>query len=330
MLNSETGMQTLNFEPARLALYTRREDDASKCPNEALPLPPEMLQLFEELTGWVVEFEETPSSFKDRQLPSMDERVAEGSISIVDMSTAWPAKKPTAHRAKCDQFVGHLQDLMVELQQTKARLVKSQSQLESYSPGLVDDEEAMLVDSFIPRYDDSDWDNDFEVAEVTDAVEQPTFDVGGNHDSNAVDPPFEGWRLGGAPGMVGGRYVDWSLSAEERINLTIGQIETLELPHEGEAVLTVDPLTNEYLVSGDEGFDFYIYDQKNQNLTTVEATTQYRQLKPSQMLILSTSNNLSKFRRRRDVALDGSLDEVVSTLKKIVGSAEQFLVLKRG
>jgi hypothetical protein len=323
MMNSENGMQTLDFQPTRLALHTRREGDSASCPSEALPLPPQMLELFEQLTGWVVEFQETPASFKNRQLPSMDEKVAEGSIAIVDMSPAWPAKKPTAHRAKCDQFVGCVQEMLVELQQTKARLLKAQSQLESYSPGSVDDDEAELVDSFIPRYNDSDWDNEFEV------VADPSVHISSDPNPAAVDPPFEGWRLGGAPGMFGGRYVDWNLSGDERINLILGQIETLETLHEGEAVLTVDPLTNEYFVSGDEGFDFYIYDQKNQNLATVEATTQYRQLKPSQMLILSTSTKLSKLRRHRDVSLEGSLDEVVATLQKIVGATEQFLVLKR-
>ena len=84
-----------------------------------------------------------------------------------DMSAAWPARKPTAHRAKCDQLVAHLDALVSDLQATKAKLAKTQSLLEAHAPGTVEDDEAELVDCFVPRYVeeewDREWDDDFEL-----------------------------------------------------------------------------------------------------------------------------------------------------------------------
>lgn len=338
MLQPETFLQTQAFVPTRLSICAESTSAEDRCPEAQQPLPSEMLDLFEQLTGWVIEFQESKTSFRNRQLPSMIEQVAEGSLSIVDMSAAWPPRKPTAHRAKCDQFVGFLESLVTELQETKARLAKTQSILEAHVPGSVEDEDAMLVDSFVPRYDDVDLDDcldpddDFEFVDELNREE----DVGELNDGpireesvRAVDPPFDGWHFSGAPGIVDGRYVDWNLSSDERINLVIGQIETLESPVEGEAVLTVDPLTNEYMLSGDEGFDFFIFDQKNQHISSVEATNQFRQLKSSQLVIVSTSWSLSSFVADIDFKLEGSLDQIANDLRELVGEEEQVLVLGR-
>ena len=66
--------------------------------------------------------------------PLTDSIAGQGTFSIVDMSAQWPARKPTAHRAKCDQFVEHLDGLVSELQETKLKLAETQSLLEAHSP----------------------------------------------------------------------------------------------------------------------------------------------------------------------------------------------------
>ncbi len=181
------------------------------------------------------------------------------------MSAQWPARKPTAHRAKCDQFIAHLDALVSELQETKLKLAETQSLLEAHSPGAVEDQDAVLFDCFVPRYpaeenclDESD---DFELNEKL------LNDVS----VSAVDPPFDGWRMGGSPGAVADRYIDWQLDNNEQISLIVGQFLSPEDANDCQARLTVDPLTHEYSLSGGEQFDFYLYDQQNCRLTIVEA-----------------------------------------------------------
>ena len=118
----------------------------------ATPLPVKMLQIFEEITGWGIGFEESKSSFQNRQSVSHTATAAQGRFSIADMSAQWPARTPTAHRAKCDQFIAHLDALVSELQETKLKLAETQSLLEAHCPGTVEDQDAVLFDCFVPRY----------------------------------------------------------------------------------------------------------------------------------------------------------------------------------
>lgn len=287
------------------------------------PLPAEMLQVFEEITGWVIGFDEFHSSYRNRQLPSQRLSPPQGTFSIVDMSADWPARKPTAHRAKCDQFVDHLDTLVCELQETKEKLAQTQSLLEAHSPGTVKDDEAELFDCFVPRYAekgwDRVWDDDFEINE----------ELANDASARAVDPPFEGWRMAGSPGVVDGRYVDWKLSADEQIEMFAGQTSS----HDGddrEAKLTVDPLTHEYVLSGDEDIDFFLYDQKCGYLSLMERSSGYRQLKSQDMVVTSTSNQLRDFvGTGQNLVLKGDLEEMAEQLAGLLEDDEKLLVLRR-
>ena len=289
------------------------------------PLPTEMLQVFEQITGWVVGFDESKSSFQNRQLHSQAPSLIQGTFSIVDMSAKWPARKPTAHRAKCDQFVEHLDTLVSELQATKAKLAQTQSLLEAHSPGSVEDDEAELFDCFVPRYPDQEWDRewdeDFEINE----------DLLNDASTRAVDPPFDGWRMGGSPGVVNGRYVDWKLSDEEQIEMYVGQSSTPKAAMHREAKLTVDPLTHEYFLIGDEYFDFFLYDQECGRLSLIERSAGYRQLTSRNLVILTTSNKLRKFVGADEtLMLTGDVEDISEQLAGFLEEKEPLLVLKRG
>jgi hypothetical protein len=289
------------------------------------PLPTEMLQVFEQITGWVVGFGESKSSFQNRQLPSQTPSLVQGTFSIVDMSAQWPARKPTAHRAKCDQFVEHLDALVSELQATKAKLDQTQSLLEAHSPGSVEDDEAELFDCFVPRYVDQDWDREWD----------EDFEINGDllndTSTRAVDPPFEGWRMGGSPGVVSGRYVDWKLSDDEQIEMFVGQSSTPEAAMHRVAKLTVDPLTHEYVLTGDEEFDFFLYDQECGRLSLIVHSAGYRQLTSRNLVILTTSNKLRKFvGADQTLVLTGDVEDISQQLARLLEEEEQLLVLKRG
>lgn len=315
-------LQTETYMPApQLSLFTATDQDQDECPSSLCPLPQEMLEIFEQMTGWVVRFNESKSSYRHRQLPSMIPQLASGDFEITDMSAHWPAQKPTAHRGKCDQFVGFLNALVTDLHQTRCELASTQSILESYAPGSVEDDDTIVSDSFIPRYSDKDR---------SAAESELATTVGHSENNHAVDPPFDGWRLDGAPGFVDGKYVDWKLSEDECINLIIGQVETPEDPTEAEAILKIDPLTNEYFLSGDAELNFLIYDQRNRHLTRVEPTNRFRQLKPSQMIILSTSNRLTDFADRTDTRpIPDTFGKVTKRIADFLGDSEHYLVLKR-
>jgi len=113
----------------------------------------QLLELFEEITGWESKFEESNSSFKHRSQPGMAAEPAQGTFSIIDMSADWPANKLTSHRGKCDQIVGLISDLVSDLQAAKLELSKTRSALAAYSVEPVADPEEVLVDSFVPKYD---------------------------------------------------------------------------------------------------------------------------------------------------------------------------------
>ena len=284
------------------------------------PLPAEMLQLFEEITGWVIGFEESKSSHASRQLSSSSS--AEGTLSIVDMSAAWPARKPTAHRAKCDQLVAHLDALVSDLQATRANLAKTQSLLEAHTPGAVEDDEAELFDCFVPRYVeeelDQDWDDDFEL----------NHELINDDSTRAVDPPFEGWRMGGAPGTVDGRYVDWKLSDDEQIEMFVGYSESHQLVQRG-AKLTVDPLTHEFVLSGDEDFNFYRYNQSTGKLSIVERSTGFQRLTSNDLILTSTSKVLKHLiGPDQNLLLTGDVEDSAAQLATLLADEEQLLVLK--
>lgn len=94
-----------------LRVIPASEIDDRDVPPAQLPIPADLVDAFADATGWVIGFEETTASYLDRASSESNEPTG-GTLKIVDMCANWPAKTPTAHRAKCDRFVESLNRLV--------------------------------------------------------------------------------------------------------------------------------------------------------------------------------------------------------------------------
>jgi len=119
ILNSLVGASnesTVIFNPKsseqpQLGLFVPAEEETVDAPEVELPIPAELVDAFAQATGWVIGFEETTDSFRDR-VANGSSRPSGGRLKIIDMSPAWPAKTATAHRAKCDRVVDLLNGML--------------------------------------------------------------------------------------------------------------------------------------------------------------------------------------------------------------------------
>ena len=238
-----------------------QDDKQAAVINDDVPSPVSLkfFELFEELTGWRAEFQESRDSMLRRQMTGMENEPPQGTISIVDMSASWPANKPTCHRQKCDELIAELDVILTELNSTRAELKRARSALAGFAPTEVAQSEE-VVDSFVPRDVNSRdrWDDDkLDPAEVEIELEVDTdFDVCQDiGESTLVKPPFEGWSLGGATGIAGSIYVDWRVNSKEQISITVGRIESDLGVGDSESIVQVDPLSNEYFLSDEKGLN---------------------------------------------------------------------------
>ncbi len=170
--------ETCLFVP-QLGVFSGSHDDAEQADQpdtDNLPLPAEMLTLFEQITGWIVAVDETPSGSKPQRQFEAESSASSGSEADVqtvlqttgqsahrsaapielatrDISANWPAGRPTGHRAKCDQFLGLLGKLVSQLHVAQVELTRAQSSLAAIDPTTFsDDDKAILIDSFIPQW----------------------------------------------------------------------------------------------------------------------------------------------------------------------------------
>jgi hypothetical protein len=265
-----------------------------------------LLGLFEEITGWKAEFHESNSSLQCRKSSSSKSEPAQGTFSIVDMSENWPAKKPTSHRAKCDQFIGLLDRFVAEHQSAEVELNRIQSALLALDV-TADIEDDDLVDSFVPKFrplPSPEAESSVSVDTDDDALSDDDFEVHqhvSDTSSSLVCPPFDGWSLGGATGIVGNYYLDWMVDSEERIAICAGEIDanpSVKL----ESIILVDPLTNEYHVAPTElelsGIDqlqaFKLWDSKTLSLSAINPSSDWHRLKSHQAIVATTAAGLDK------------------------------------
>jgi len=159
-MQSHTGF-SLPVSAPKLSLFSQ----PASATTEDGQLPPEqvkapcrtsekLMEVLEEITGWKSEFQETSASYRKRSQPGMENEPAQGAFSIVDMSADWPANQFTAHRGKCDELVGLIDNLVGELQSDKLELSRVRSAmavLPSETPSGASEDE-VLVDSFVPKF----------------------------------------------------------------------------------------------------------------------------------------------------------------------------------
>ncbi len=348
----------------QLALFTNGLPDSASstvdpCPKESLPIPIAMLELFEQMTGWVVEFAETNASFRRRQLPTLTPQRATGTLSIVDMSAEWPASRPTSHRAKCDRFVQFLDSLVNELQVTQSQLSKAQSTIAAFSPPAIEDEDAILVDSFIPRYDTDfrDDHDDFVVDQVCKFTELGAVcEAFGNPFRRVAAAtasfPLAGWLIGGAPGFFDGNYVDWRLNEGGKIELILGQLETNDRPEgvesfdpssdrgteghcdsdrsEQETILLIDPQTNEFRFSGTMLGGFWLFDGRKNKLVPLEQLPDQRHLNSSQAIVVTSASPLLAAEDFSEFGNFPGPEQLALAVRKLVGPDQPLLVFQKG
>ncbi len=308
------------------------------------------LGLFEDITGWQVEFAESDASLRQRtdyrklpnavspeQAPSAV-HLPQGTFSIVDMSENWPARTPTAHRGKCDQLISVIDELANELQTTKTELARSQSALAAFDPNAKFDESG-LVDSFVPKFGSRLTDAKFVVDTDAFVLQSPVVhDTVESGNGSLVAPPFEGWELGGQTGIVNNLFLDWMVDEEERISICAGDIES-----EGktrELKIVVDPLTNEYRVEVEaetcldqslpaELGSFFVWDSKTLNLQPIESGN-WTRLKSSQAIVATTAKQVDRNQCLGNlVCEDADCESLAEMLRSSLGGKDPIVVLKR-
>jgi hypothetical protein len=109
------------------------------------------LAIFEEITGWKAEFIESKQSLRRREISHSKSEPVEGRFEITDMSLNWPAKKPTCHRAKCDELVSLVEQLVGQLQTTQINLKRAQSALIAFDPAAKSNG-PNLMEPFVPKF----------------------------------------------------------------------------------------------------------------------------------------------------------------------------------
>ena len=97
--------------------------------------------------------------------------------------------------------------------------------------------------------------------------------------------------------------VDWQVNDQEQIEMIVGQLESddesnategdlrgrSDRGQEGESKLTIDPLTCEYTLAGDDRNSFWMFDLQQSTMLRIEPSAGFCQLKSCQWIIVSTS-----------------------------------------
>jgi hypothetical protein len=84
---------------------------------------------FEAATGWVLDFEESRSSYRRRKSERLPESAANGRLEITDLSAQLPPGKPAASREHCDSLAAAINSLYNQVQQYRDELRLAQTNL---------------------------------------------------------------------------------------------------------------------------------------------------------------------------------------------------------
>ena len=259
------------------------------------------LTLFEEITGWKVEFIESKQSLRRRETLHSKSEPIEGRFEITDMSPNWPAKKPTCHRAKCDELMSLVEQLVGQLQTTQKNLKRAQAALIAVDPAEKSNGQNQ-IDHFVPKFSSESKRIDSvggSVSACSDLATDDDFEAEqflGDSAFSLVAPPFVGWSFGGATGIAGEYYLNWTVDEEERISLVAGRIDS-KIEGARIATLTIDPLTQEYRFvssevpmspSNDFTF-FYLWSERTESLHPIESGETWSNLLPDESIVATTN-----------------------------------------
>ena len=310
----------------------------------------QFLALFELLTGWQAEFEESRESLKRRQNVAMENEPPQGDFRIVDMSSAWPAKTPTAHRGRCDQLIQLFGQLMTELQDTRIELVRAHSALEALSPGTIH-QEADVVDSFVPKFsnpaDDQDQQSllmdalfaDQQAANVDEDGSEFTLAPGVDQDfnvhqevsdiRNGQSEAWKEWTVGGSTGIADSVYLDWFLD-DNQLSICVGKIESSFGIGDSEVMIELDPELARYRVSGHAEIEaFFVWDRRGAKLCPVESSGEWISLPPAAAVIATTASAITAPDPEAELSTSPTAQQIATVIDQKLESDDKVLVLKR-
>ncbi len=338
-------MQTHTFSPKlQLSTFTSKGSALAVKPTAKAPcsVTGRMLDLFEEITGWKAEFEESKPSYRRRSQTGMENEPAEGSFTIVDMSAEWPAKKSTCHRGKCDELVALVDELVSDLQATRLELSKTRSAMAGLTFDVDVSDDEIFVDSFVPKY------SRVELGNVTNEVVESSVGIRGtgstrsddfevcqdiSESSSVVAPPFDGWSLGGSTGINDEVYLDWQVDQNERIAISVGEIESTFGDSDSESIIKVDPLTSEYRIATKGEFQVcYIWDSATGSVSPMLPSKSWTRIGVGNAIVVTTDLSLDAVTIARRIAAEENAQISANRISELVRAGDddnRVMVLKR-
>ena len=105
-----------------------------------------------------------------------------------------------------------------------------------------------------------------------------------------IDPPFAGWVMEGQCGSDQEKFIDWDVTDDEEIRLTVGIVNS-----DGSrkaASVFIDPLTADFQVHGRvSGVSFWLVDHKSESLVEIDEWANRQPLKANQSLLAATTDD---------------------------------------
>jgi hypothetical protein len=331
----ETTPAIVSFSPIQ-----RSESDANALNGASKQSPCELtaafMRQFEKISGWEIQFSRCSANSKnhtDAGQPNLtDGNLVEGNFEIIDMSSTWPARKPTLHRGDCDQLVAIFGELFAKQQSTDKELREARATLASLTNPSDDEEE--LVDSFLPLGPlknptlgsaDEDW-----VLSEDDGETDSSFVVQQAVDSDWLteDGTWEDWSVAGATGIAGDRYLDWSQTAE-KITVFVGRLESSFGSGDAESRLEICPGSQQFRVTDVSGFSsFFAWDRRGSQLEKVKPGT-WQRLPPGGAVVVSTTPSVQLPEKVSGVdCSEVSAEQLAVAIENQMDEQERLLVIK--
>lgn len=352
-------LQTDHGSAPQLVLFRSIEDIESTAAPSAKSA--EFLRVFEEVTGWQVEFQKSDSihqsSFANHRSPAPS-----GKFEIVDMSEAWPSRKPTAHRGLCDHLISLFSELTSELEQVRSERDLAEAKLSALDTAPAGAGE-LLVDSFPVKFGDSqslesslfierrdpnqagseliyqsvflDQDNEpgeeeFELAEDYEEYESD-FVVHQEVSSWQPSMPgaWENWSMGGASGFASSTYLDWHF-ASQKLTIVVGKLDGNPRGGDLEISIEIDPENSRYRVKGETSIQaFFTWDRRGGRTQPANLSGAWNPIYPGAAIICTTNPAVHNEVESFDLQTDSTAEEMAQAFASRVPGAEKILVLKR-
>ena len=293
------------------------------------PLANEFMQVFEAVSGWEVQFQESA----DRgSASSIGESKPRGKFEIIDMSIDWPTQTPTMHRGKCDQLINLFSDLYGQATATQADLDKARNSLTALTKPT--EQNGHLVDSFAPSHQPSDTAEDFVLCQDNgfDSEYESAFVVKQEFDSTWLPEKsfWNGWSIAGTSGIVGESYLDWSQQGDV-LTVYVGRIESGLGVSDTESILEVNALSREFKVCEDNSLGaFFFWDRRGGQLRSVEPGT-WQTLYSDGAIVVSTDPTV----QMPDLIVNAGLgaapftaEQLAAAIESKIGADHRVVVIK--